>query len=982
MSDNSIGNGNLNSKIEINSDGIFEKNFDNEKEFELKYVKFIIKDYTASPRTERAKILIYLLNKPCSISQLENNFGYIIYGFNFEPVDKESFPENFDKSLKIKITNSTDICFYYLEYRLLFFLDLSQSMLLFDLRQKIFNIQKTEKYLKYLIKSCLQYEDIIYDFNLNKIKYKPKVICSIASSSNEEEIIIIQHAFILDEKYYNYHLDKIQRKINLILSKYYEKKKKKEFENKNQILFLYKILENCLSTFNLMSSLGCPLLFLLTDGNVCLPKIGKYNNILMQFNRVEISIQIIDLFYRNNIYGLISPTFANDIQTMKYLSQFTGGNYINENFFVTSFFPPEEMINKNNKYSHLLFPKNDNSNKNDIFFYPSLYPNILNFNSDLEESHLLWLKRFYDYTEKLIHCEKCDKGFGIFLCKNILIKDKSENEIIINEKMDINNLLNKGLNIETIGFISNSISVVKKELFESYKIALSISIIIESRLRESFYLKKTKNPKKIKFLLYFLPGIIIKYNLTKLNEDLLCEDYKVDIILKGDFPKINQMKKELYENKKKSEKVELLLNFIKEIICTDKISSYFSKITHQKDFWDKDFFLKNQKYLIGLDVNKWHRFFNVMMNEIFIVDKTIQINKDFISNFLVSNEYALKKCEEKQKYLKDKIFKFCDDFNEHYNFGMKKIPREENTKGNLSHNGLMILKFEWIYKNLCIFYVGFFHCFLLTRTKYLQQFKEFLLKKEDEDAEKNLLIDIKEKHLTYFLTQHNDDMDIDNDEYKLKDNSSNNNNINLLKKNTMGGKNYIERVKVYKGMRNKIYNLYSSLKEIEDFKNNGDSLFTYLVSQKLISKYLIQYQKVYEIPSTSDNILRDFLECLLFQRLNENFQILNWNKNQMILFSYLPELNLGNNFFSSNIKSNPVFSSIIVLFSLEIIREEEKKLIATKLMLEPNENLFIFNHEEEKNNNSIYEDKSYFTTIIEYFQKTDLKIKEKLKISE
>ena len=181
-------------------------------------------------------------------------------------------------------------------------------------------------------------------------------------------------------------------------------------------------------------------------------------------------------------------------------------------------------------------------------------------------------------------------------------------------------------------------------------------------------------------------------------------------------------------------------------------------------------------------------------------------------------------------------------------------------------------------------------------------------------------------------------------------------------------------------MRNKIYNIYSSIKEIEDFKNSGDSLFTYLVSEKLISKYLIQYQKVYEIPSTSEVILRNFLENLLFQRLNENFQILNWNKNQMILFSYLPELNLGNNFSSSNIKSNPVFSSIIVLFSLEMIQEEEKKLIATKLMLEPNENLFIFNHEEEKKN--IYEEKSYFTTIIEYFEKTDLKIKEKLKISE
>lgn len=979
MSDNSTENEYMNSKIKETSNEVIEKCFDKEKEYELKYIKFIIKDYTASPRTERAKLLIYLLNKPCSISKLEDNFSYIIYGFNFEPVEKESFPKNFDKSLKIKITNSTDICFYYLEYRLLFFLDLSQSMLLFDLRQKIFNIQKTEKYLKYLIKSCLQYEDYIYDFNLNKIKYKPKVTCSIASSSNEEEIIIIQHAFILDEKYYNYHLDKISSKINLILSRYYEKKKKKEFEHKNQILFLYKILENCLSTFNLMSSLGCPLLFLLTDGNACLPKIGKYNNILMQFNRVEISIQIIDLFYRNNIYGLISPTYANDIQTMKYLSQFTGGNYINENFFVTSFFPSEELNNKNNKHSHL-FPKNDNSSKNDIFFYPSLYPNILNFNSDLEESHHLWLKRFYDYTEKLIHCEKCNKGFGIFLCKNILIKDKSENEIIIKEKMDINNLLNKGLNIEAIGFLSNNISVVKKELFESYKISLSISIIIESRLRESFYLKKTKNQKKIKFILYFLPGITIKYNLTKLTEDLLCEDYKVDIILKGDFPKINQMKKESYGKKKKSEKVELLLNFIKEIICTDKISSHFSKITHRKDFWDKDFFIKNQKYLIGLNVNKWHRFFNVMMNEIFIVDKTIQINRDFISNFLVSNEYALKKCEEKQKYLKDKIFKFCDDFNEQYNFGIKKIHKEENTKGNLSHNGLLILKFEWIYKNLCIFYFGFFHCFLKTRIKYLQQLKEFILKKEDENAEKNLLIDINEKHLTYFLTQHNEDMDTENNEYKLNENNSSNNNLNLLKKNVIISKNYIERVKVYKGMKNKIYNLYSSFKEVEDFKNNGDSLFTYLVSQKLISKYLIQYQKVYEIPSTSEIILRDFLECLLFQRLNENFQILNWNKNQMILFSYLPELNLGNNFSSSNIKSNPALSSIIVLFSLEIIKEEEKKLIATKLMLEPNENLFIFNHEEESNN--IYEDKSYFRTIIEYFEKTDLKIKEKLKISE
>ena len=66
-----------------------------------------------------------------------------------------------------------------------------------------------------------------------------------------------------------------------------------------------------------MSSTGSRILFLLTDGNFYLPKLGKYNNILMQLNRIDISIQIIDLFYRNNCYGLTSPTFVNDIETMK-----------------------------------------------------------------------------------------------------------------------------------------------------------------------------------------------------------------------------------------------------------------------------------------------------------------------------------------------------------------------------------------------------------------------------------------------------------------------------------------------------------------------------------------------------------------------------------------------------------------------------------------------------------------------------------------
>ena len=205
-------------------------------------------------------------------------------------------------------------------------------MLLFDLRQKILNIQKMERYLNLLLKSSAEYEEAFYNFNIKKIIYKPKIICTIVCASNEEEFIFIKHSFILEknrlEKFY---LKEISNKINLILMKYHDNKKKLQNndENRDQILFLYKIFENCLLTFNLMPSSGNRILFFLTDGNIFLPHLGKYNNILMQLNRADISIQIIDMFYRNNCYGLTSPKFVNDIEIMKYLAKFTGGNYIN-----------------------------------------------------------------------------------------------------------------------------------------------------------------------------------------------------------------------------------------------------------------------------------------------------------------------------------------------------------------------------------------------------------------------------------------------------------------------------------------------------------------------------------------------------------------------------------------------------------------------------------------------------------------------------
>ena len=926
-----------------------EEIFNKDKIYELKHIKFIIKDYSSIPRTERAKIIRYLINVPMKIVDFEEKFGYIIHGFKLSPE-----PKNFDNTMQIMITEKTDICFYYLEYRLLFFFDLSQSMLLFDLRQKILNIQKIERYLNLLLKSSAEYEDTFYSLKIEKINYKPKIICTIACATNVEEIIFIKHAFILEkEKFENFYSKEISNKINLILMKYHDKRKSQGInENLDEILFLYKILENCLLTFNLMPSTGNRILFLLTDGNIFLPNLGKYNNILMQLNRADISIQIIDMFYRNNCYGLTSPKFVNDIEIMKYLAKFTGGNYINENLFIKLFFPKE---------------RGDDKNKKDRFFYPSLYPNILSYNINLKESEDLWKKRFEDvFDEKHLHCENCSKGFELFLCKKIEVENnKNKNdEFVLYNKTKIEDLINNGINIKSIGLLSDyKKSVIVKELFESYKINKSLGLIIESRLRESFYFKKTKNPQKIKFINYLLPSIMIKYNLTKLTNTLHCRDFQVDIIIKGEISKITQMKKELYTNKGKSEKVELLLNFIKQIICTDKITLYFSEITHRINFLDKDFFSINENYiskLSSLPVRNWHRYFNVMMCEIFIINNTVEIDKEFIYNFLKSQDDATNRNEEKKDYLKKKILSFCDDYKEDKNFGIKKISKDENIKDKLAHNGFLLINFDWTYKNLCLVYLGFFHCFLTIRNKYYNKFKEFIIKNNDNNNE--FIIECNDwKHLTYFL-------------------------INQKKENNLIINNEYKR---FSGsLKIKVNNLYTSLKQVEDYKNIVNNVFTYCASEKLIDVYLKKYPQFYEITTDQENTLKNILEKLILQRLKEKFRILNWSSKKMIFFSYFNNLIIEDPLFN-NIKSNPLLNNIIVLYSIKMEEQKNGKLVVSKLIFEPNENLYLLNNneaniksEEEKNNEINFpKDNSYFKAIMKYFEQDKIRIRKSIKIN-
>jgi hypothetical protein len=349
-----------------------------------------------------------------------------------------------------------------------------------------------------------------------------------------------------------------------------------------------------------------------------------------------------------------------------------------------------------------------------------------------------------------------------------------------------------------------------------------------------------------------------------------------------------------------------------------------------------------------------------MMCEIFIINNTVEIDKEFIYNFLKSQDDATNRNEEKKDYLKKKILSFCDDYKEEKNFGIKKISKDENIKDKLAHNGFLLINFDWTYKNLCLVYLGFFHCFLTIRNKYYNKFKEFIINNNDNNNE--FIIECNDwKHLTYFL-------------------------INQKKENNLIINNEYKR---FSGsLKIKVNNLYTSLKQVEDYKNIVNNVFTYCASEKLIDVYLKKYPQFYEITTDQENTLKNILEKLILQRLKEKFRILSWSSKKMIFFSYFNNLIIEDPLFN-NIKSNPLLNNIIVLYSIKIEEQKNGKLVVSKLIFEPNENLYLLNNneaniksEEEKNNEINFpKDNSYFKAIMKYFEQDKIRIRKSIKIN-
>jgi hypothetical protein len=223
-------------------------------------------------------------------------------------------------------------------------------------------------------------------------------------------IKILCHEIYLDKTSSEEILETVIQKIKKSLIEYHsfykkiQEKSSNTYSYKSQIANLNKILDQSLYVSDLLPRTATPILIILTDSNLCFSKLGKYNNILMQLNRVDINISIIDLYSTDGNLNPFSIGFINNDSIMKHVSYFTGGCY---------------------------FKENDLSNILKIDKICNNGRNILNFNKS-EENKLKNLN-----NNNYIKCKNCAKSIEIFFCKKPYMEKTSNSVIrILNERLE------------------------------------------------------------------------------------------------------------------------------------------------------------------------------------------------------------------------------------------------------------------------------------------------------------------------------------------------------------------------------------------------------------------------------------------------------------------------------------------------------------------------------------------------------------------
>ncbi|MCQ2819433.1 MAG: hypothetical protein MJ252_19395, partial [archaeon] len=119
-----------------------------ERIYDVQKIEFIVPDYFVLHKAEKTNFYLELLDKVICLREFLDKCKHIISGIYIELKNKD---KNLTGNEKIKITKKTDVCFFYLEYKILIFLDLSLSLNVYDFNENIINLMKIEKYVKILL---------------------------------------------------------------------------------------------------------------------------------------------------------------------------------------------------------------------------------------------------------------------------------------------------------------------------------------------------------------------------------------------------------------------------------------------------------------------------------------------------------------------------------------------------------------------------------------------------------------------------------------------------------------------------------------------------------------------------------------------------------------------------------------------------------------------------------------------------------------
>ena len=121
---------------------------------EVEKLCFYFNDYLLVSKAESVNIFYNLSTRNFNCNSFKSTYFPYLRGYSISSFPQSSHYKDLTESVEdtYKITYKSEICAFFTEYRIVFCIDISQSLLTYDYRTQSLNIEKIELYLTALIK--------------------------------------------------------------------------------------------------------------------------------------------------------------------------------------------------------------------------------------------------------------------------------------------------------------------------------------------------------------------------------------------------------------------------------------------------------------------------------------------------------------------------------------------------------------------------------------------------------------------------------------------------------------------------------------------------------------------------------------------------------------------------------------------------------------------------------------------------------------